>query len=182
MAVADLSDGEMLERPWPRPVLRLVEAAEPAEGPPPAARAVPWAAEEPLDWEDAEPFPEPDWVVEPPMPAARRRSVASGERARVRAVRRRRAALGVLAVGLLAALAAPVSALGGRTVSTPAAASVPAPPTRSHAVVYVVQPGDSLRSIAARLSPGSASRSLATALAAELGTDHVVPGERLVLP
>jgi hypothetical protein len=93
--------------------------------------------------------------------------------------RRRRTALGVLAVGLLLALAAPVSALAGKPVE---ANRSTAPPSRAQAVVYTVRPGDSLRSIAARLSPGPASRSLAAALPAELGTDQVVPGERLVLP
>lgn len=178
MAIAALGDEEFLESPWPRPVLRLVGPAETVAHPPAVADPVPRAAQEPLNWVDVEPQGEPARAADP-HPAVRV-AVAGRPQRRSHTLRRRRAALGVLVVGLLVALAAPVSALGGRPVSTGAPAV--APPVRAHATVYVVRPGDSLSSIAARFSPGPSGRSLAGVLAAELGTDRVFAGERLVLP
>ncbi|MGO8873303.1 MAG: LysM peptidoglycan-binding domain-containing protein [Acidimicrobiales bacterium] len=91
-------------------------------------------------------------------------------------VRRRRTLLAVMGL-LLIALALPLGGAGGHshpTGSTPAEAG--------HPSSYVVQPGDTLWSIAERMAPAADPRPLVAELSAQTGSDHVVPGERLVLP
>jgi len=179
MAIAVLREEEILERPWPRPQLRLVEPLAPHDDPvAPVALPPPEPEDDAWNWDDVGPAPALRRIAEPRPSAPGLGRPTSARHRRALVLRRRRAALGVLAVGLLLTLAAPVSALAGKPV--PAGRAAPAP--RVHDVVYTVRPGDSLRSIAARLSPGSHSSTLARALAAELGTEQVVPGERLVLP
>jgi hypothetical protein len=95
-------------------------------------------------------------------------------------VRRHRLALGVLTLGLLAGLALPVSALGGSAPDSAATALAGAADAGS-GVVYVVQPGDTLGSIAARVDPGDPGH-MAIVLARETGSATVVPGEHLTLP
>jgi Tfp pilus assembly protein FimV len=51
----------------------------------------------------------------------------------------------------------------------------------SHAL-YVVQPGDTLWTIAQRLVPGADPRPVEARLAAQVGSETIVPGERVVLP
>jgi len=46
---------------------------------------------------------------------------------------------------------------------------------------YVVQPGDTLRSIVMRINPGDAAH-LERELASSLGSTTVVPGERVTIP
>lgn len=144
------------EIPWPRPVLRLVEP--PAEEP--IATVVPWGP-----------------------PARAERGLRAGgdvtvrRRARVtRQTRRRRAVAGLLVAGALALLALPVSALGGRAATAAPSGHV------TGGVTYVVQPGDTLWSIATRFEQGGDTRALVRALAAETGSAAVAPGERLVVP
>jgi len=89
--------------------------------------------------------------------------------------RLRRSMLAVAACGLAAGLAVPVSALAG---------TAPAPP---HPLVagtadYVVQPGDTLATIAARFAAPGEQGALVARLAAETGSDQVVAGEHLVVP
>jgi hypothetical protein len=88
--------------------------------------------------------------------------------------------LGTVAAGLLAALALPWSGTGGHPLATPGPA-LAGDPVVAHAP-YVVQPGDSLWSIAQRLDPTGDPRPVVAQLAAEVGSDTVVPGERIVLP
>jgi hypothetical protein len=91
-------------------------------------------------------------------------------------VRRRRTLLAVMGL-LLAGLALPLGGTGGHshaTGSVPAGTGVP--------VVYTVQPGDSLWSIAERTDPSADPRPLVARLAAQTGSDTVTPGERIVLP
>jgi hypothetical protein len=95
------------------------------------------------------------------------------------AVRRRRVVLGTLAVGMLAALALPWSGTGG-SLATPGPAL--AGETVAHHLPYVVRPGDTLWSIAVRLDPTGDPRPVVTRLAAQVGSDTVVPGEQLVIP
>ncbi|MGH9090951.1 MAG: LysM peptidoglycan-binding domain-containing protein [Acidimicrobiales bacterium] len=145
------------EMPWPRPVLRLVEP--PAEEP--VAEVVPWG-------------PVTQVVQEPRTGTV----VTVRRRARVaRQIRRRRAVAGLLVAGALSLLALPVSALAGRpATATPTAAAA------HGGVAYVVQPGDTLWSIASRYEQGGDTRALVRELAAETGSTAAVPGERIAVP
>ncbi len=94
------------------------------------------------------------------------------------AVRRRRVVLGTVAAGLLVALALPWSGTGG-SLATPGPALAGESVSAHHS--YVVQPGDTLWSIAVRLDPTGDPRPLVAKLEAEVG-DDIVPGEQLTLP
>ena len=214
MAIAPLPEEDLLERPWPRPVLRLVEAPAPADPVPagplnwddvasvpavplpsrevwaPAAGAAPTSA--PALARPGDPGPEGDgssvgWV-EPsswprPVRATRPEAVVRPRTRISSRARRRRLALAAVLVIVLLALAAPVSAFGGRPLAHPTIAGAGAPTApRTHQQVYVVRPGDTLRSIATRLAPGTDPAPLARTLASELGSASIFPGERLVLP
>ncbi len=98
--------------------------------------------------------------------------------ARAAAVRRRHILLAVVAVALLVALAAPWSGKTVNGLATPG----PAQATLSAHSVYIVQPGDTLWSIARRLDPQGDPRPTMTALGVQAGGDTVRPGERLILP
>jgi LysM repeat protein len=76
----------------------------------------------------------------------------------------------VLLVGLLGALAVPISGLAGTT-----------PASLSAGTTYTVRPGDTLRSIAVRLDPAN-PKTMVGQLASETGSDTVVVGERIRLP
>jgi LysM repeat protein len=79
---------------------------------------------------------------------------------------------------LLGVLALPLGGAGGHSH---APGSAPAGALRASGV-YVVQPGDTLWSIAQRVDPSGDPRPLVDRLAAQVGTDDVVPGERVTLP
>ncbi len=101
------------------------------------------------------------------------------ERRRARAslrARRRRAVAGLVVAGALTLLALPVTGLGGRPAGLHRLASPEAGAT------YVVQPGDTLWSIAVRADRNGSPRALAQELASETGSEDVYPGERIVLP
>ncbi len=118
---------------------------------------------------------------------------------RVAALRRRRAVvLAGVAGGLVCGLALPFAALGG-SPAVPALASAAALRASAEArggsaaapaaiaaargeAIYVVQPGDTLWSIASRFDHGGDPRPLAEALARETGSAVVVPGERIAIP
>jgi len=159
MAIALPLHEEELERPWPRPVLRLVTERE---------------ADLPLAVCATTGPPDDPMVKVGTDVAARRRARAA------RRVRRRRLAVSVLVGALLVLLALPVSLLGGRAVT----ASPPVRPVAATGagVTYVVQPGDTLWSIATGFDRGGDPRALVSALASELGSETVFPGERIRLP
>ncbi|MGH9082880.1 MAG: LysM peptidoglycan-binding domain-containing protein [Acidimicrobiales bacterium] len=127
------------------------------------------------------------WLVRPGGAAAAKegagaagtcpRPRASGCRRARLAVRRRRALLLMAIAGMVAALAVPVTALGGRPAGGGAG-----PSAAGGSAVYVVQPGDTLWSIASRLDRGGDPRPLAEALVHETGSSVVVPGERIHVP
>jgi Tfp pilus assembly protein FimV len=85
--------------------------------------------------------------------------------------RRRLAALGALLVALAVAAALLLAAL---------APAVEAPHPVA-AVTYVVQPGDTLWSIAAAVAPGADLRAVVDAIADANSGSSLVPGQRLVL-
>ena len=86
----------------------------------------------------------------------------------------------MLAAGLLAALTLPWGGAGGHLLATPGPAL--AGGALAHHAGYVVEPGDTLWSIAQRLDPSGDPRPVVAQLAAEVGGDTVVPGEHVVLP
>ena len=95
----------------------------------------------------------------------------------LRRQRLRRTLGGVAVAGALGLLAAPIwghpTAVGGIPAS-PAVATFPR--------VYVVQRGDTLRSISLRVDGGRNERAVATDLRAQLNGAPLAPGVRLVLP
>jgi LysM repeat protein len=66
----------------------------------------------------------------------------------------------------------PIRALGGRTIAGAAPAA---------GQIYVVQSGDTLASIAARVDRGNAA-GMVRQLADEVGSSVIVPGEHLLIP
>jgi hypothetical protein len=93
---------------------------------------------------------------------------------------RGRILLGIMATALVVVLALPWGGAGGRPLATSG-------PARAGAVIaphelYIVQPGDTLWGIAQRLAPNADPRSVEAQLAAEVGGDTVLVGQRLVLP
>jgi hypothetical protein len=107
------------------------------------------------------------------VPGVRTEAPARPAWSATRRTRLRRTGLFVLGLGLLGALAVPVSALAG-TGGAPAASLTPGS-------TYTVAPGDTLSSIASRLDPTD-PRSIVGRLAAETGSDSVVVGEQIRLP
>lgn len=85
--------------------------------------------------------------------------------------RRRRLLAAALGLGLVLTVARAGAALGG--VSTSIAERDP------HVESVVVQPGDTLWTIAERLAPGRDPRKVVDALVQARGTSTVVPGETL---
>ena len=107
--------------------------------------------------------------------------VANRRAARARMkVRRRRSALAVLVLASLVLLAWPGHAFGGTNgvgLSTDLASSS----TLSSGMVYVVQPGDTLATIARTLNPVNPSVAR-SALVAELHASVVITGEHVLIP
>ncbi|HLX86955.1 MAG TPA: LysM peptidoglycan-binding domain-containing protein [Acidimicrobiales bacterium] len=94
--------------------------------------------------------------------------------------RRRRIVLGAAVVTILVALALPWGGFGGHTLAP--SGPVLAGATVSHDGIYVVQPGDTMWSIAQRLDPGADPRVVVADLEAQVGSDTLVAGQRLRLP
>ncbi len=109
--------------------------------------------------------------------AVARRAPATVAR-RAAAARRRRALLSFLAVLVVVLLALPWGETGGRSG---VAGTVTTRALSPHSV-YVVQPGDTLWSIARRLDPSTDPRPIMAELAARNGGDVVAAGAALVLP
>lgn len=125
------------------------------------------------------PWYEPD-RVDAPVVAGERRRAHRRPRATPRQLRRRRFAvlMAVAAVVLgIAALASAVPGGGGGDAST--AGSAPDGAIAIVGDVYVVQPGDSLWSIAERLTPGGDPRPVVRELRERHGAVELSVGDRL---
>jgi hypothetical protein len=94
-------------------------------------------------------------------------------------LRRRIAALAVLFVLVAGLSAVLTAALAGSPAPTPAAAASSA---GDAAARYVVQPGDSIWSVARRAQPSGDVRALVDQLVAANGGTSVEPGDVLVVP
>lgn len=171
MAIAPLMDYEGLpdgtcgpvERPWPRAV-GVVAAVGQRRDRTTADRQ---------EHRTAEPGAR---GTMPPRAGHPSRSL-EGARHSAAARRRRRLLLAALVAGLVVVLALPFGALGGST-ATPRGPGVEG----SAATVYVVQPGDTLWSIASHFDRSGDPRPLAEAIAKDTGSAAVVPGERIAIP
>jgi LysM domain len=111
-------------------------------------------------------------LVETPEPSVR---TAPRRRTSV-AVRRRRTLLVAMGI-LVVALALPLSGTGGHSHATGSALA-----ETGGATTYTVKTGDTLWTIAEQVNPTADPRPLVAKLAAQTGSDSVVPGERIVLP
>jgi len=100
-------------------------------------------------------------------------------RARMKARRRRTAVVALLLVSLVI-LAWPGHAFGG-TNGVGLSSDVASSSTLSSGMVYVVQPGDTISSIARELNPVDPSIAR-RALVAELRSEVVIAGEHLLIP
>jgi hypothetical protein len=88
--------------------------------------------------------------------------------------RRRRLLAALVGLGLVLTVARAGAALGGSSLATPE--------RLPHVQHVVVQPGDSLWSIAQRVAPGHDVRPIVDALAHTRGTTAVAAGEILAVP
>ena len=129
---------------------------------------------------DPEIWPETPHEREPAgRPRTRQAPVRRSLPDRATRVRRRR-----LAAIALAALLAVAGVTAGRVLWSAAVGSSPAEPIGSAPItgeVYVVQPGDTLWSIAQRIAPGEDPRPIVAALEARNGDVELTPGDRLVV-
>ena len=107
--------------------------------------------------------PSPTPTSAPPRPTALSEEV----------YRRRRLTVAAVAIGLLLGLAS----FGRRADATPTAE-----PRAAEAVVVVVQPGDTLWSIAGSLAPGTDPRPLVAELVEIAGDGTLQPGQMLTIP
>ena len=114
-----------------------------------------------------------------PTPLGRDEERQVATRAATLTRRRRTVGVGVVLAALVL-LAMPLHALGAVTLDgrpTPGGTVAGLAPGS----VYVVQPGDTIASIASRVDP-AAARGIAREVAASTGSSTVVPGEHVVIP
>jgi len=108
-----------------------------------------------------------------------RRTVAAGSARVVSRTTywRRRAVVAVMVVAMLFVMARAGAALGGTTPSAPE--RHPAHSGQTQAVTTVVQPGDSLWTVAERLAPDSDPRPVVDALSGARHGTELTPGETI---
>jgi hypothetical protein len=117
------------------------------------------------------PAPRPFHVVDPDLRQPRPRSARSHQRA---VYRRRRVLAALIGLGLALAMVRAGVMLGGSSLATPE--------RLPHVQLVVVQPGDSLWSIARRAVPGHDVRPVVDAMQRTLGTSTVTAGQVLSVP
>ncbi len=190
MAIAPFEETGGTTRRAKGPALRVVPGGRQAGAPPrrTAVHAVPVTREVPSRSRDAHPSaqraisrPRAERhlglgdMVDPRGLSARGRPVAVSA-----ATRRRRAAGAAVTLVAIVLLALPIRALGAVTVAgqdTPG--GVPAGLAPGSTIV--VQPGETIRSVAVDVNANDAAK-IARALAAEVGSSTLVPGEHVVIP
>lgn len=156
MAIAPMPQQEemdLFEMPWPKPSLRLVST--------------------PLVQHET--FRRTDGVSRgdiTALPVIRNRPTVE---------RRRRLLLGLVAVAMLVLLALPLQALGGIT-ATGKTAPGGVPSGLVDGTLYVVQPGDTVASVAHQLNPSGNQAVLQSEIREVVGSSVLVPGEHLLLP
>ena len=109
-------------------------------------------------------------VVEPDR-QHRPRPARSHQRA---VYRRRRVLAALVGLGLLLTIVRAGAALGGSSIATPE--------RLPHVQHVVVQPGDSLWSVAERAAPGHDVRPIVDRLVSELRTQTIAPGQDIAVP
>jgi hypothetical protein len=92
--------------------------------------------------------------------------------------RRRRFVAAAVGLGLVVAAAQASAALGGSSLA-PVERRPPGVRSASVVETVVVEPGDTLWSIAARLAPGADPREVVDALVEARGTTRLLPGETI---
>jgi nucleoid-associated protein YgaU len=117
-------------------------------------------------------------VPRPVAPPARPGHPVTRPRTPAAVYRRRRLAVVAAALALVPVAHAGWGILGGGPLTAPG--EPPTVPAATH--VYVVQPGDTLWSIAHRLDPAGDERPLVARLAAEAGPGGLRPGQALETP
>lgn len=113
--------------------------------------------------------------------SSRGRGRAGRGSARRRDDRLRNVVLSLLAAAFLVVLALPWGGAGGHSLVLPGSSQAGAEALKAHST-YVVQPGDTLWSIASRLDPDGDPRPLVARLSSQLHGETLVPGEALYLP
>ncbi len=133
------------------------------------------------EFENHQPTPQLYVVSDPSSHWRTGVSLTSRRAARSRLRRRRQGVALMLGVGLgLVVLAWPGPAFGG-TTGTGLPTDLATGTTLASGMVYVVQPGDSINTIARLANPLDPSLAR-RALVAELRSDVVVPGEHVLIP
>lgn len=135
------------------------------------------------EWSPSEEFGRHLELVAPAAPQTLRTGVSVSVRraARERMLRRRRrASVLFAAVVSLVILAWPGHAFGGVT-GTGVSADTSIHAALSSGMVYVIQDGDSLTSVAKKIDPAHVA-TVRDALVHELGSRFVVPGEHVLIP
>jgi hypothetical protein len=161
MAIAALPEQQefpILEMPWPRPALTLVGGSESVE--------------------EVDCFVEAsihELVPERSLGRVAVRRVSAGR------YRVRRLAAVIVVLAALIALALPLQSLGAVTVSgvdTPGGS----PAGLADGSLYIVQPGDTVNSIASAINPTGNHAKLVSEIVKTVGSHTVVPGEHILLP
>jgi LysM domain len=127
-------------------------------------------------------FPDDFGFASPGEPVRRLRLIEPNRQPRPRPARRhqravyrrRRVLAALVGLGLVLTIARAGTALGGSALATPE--------RLPHVQTVVVQPGDTLWSIAQRAVPGHDVRPVVDAMARALGTTTVVAGELVSVP
>jgi len=159
MAIAPLPEQmelDLLEIPWPTPTLRVVGTI---------------VTEPDLELAsicDLRPQTGPD--------LSERRQIRMQRR-----LRRRRLSVALFVAIATIALSLPLTSLGTVTVSGQATPGG-LPAGLVDGSLYVVQPGDSLASIASRINPGADQARLISQMRHSIGSSTLVPGEHIQLP